>query len=177
MARYALKLQHMIHVMKQILLFLASWLVISCSAKNPSGSGAPVEEIPLDGSFRNADIIRNPVSASEPADTVRVAKMTFENARFHFGEVFEGDVVQHEFPFTNTGTIPLLISDARSTCGCTIPEWPKDPIPPGGKGVLKVRFDTANRAGSQSKPVSITANTYPAVTRVYLEGNVLPRRG
>jgi hypothetical protein len=81
-------------------------------------------------------------------------------------------VVEHTFAFTNTGKKPLLISNARSTCGCTVPDWPKEPIMPGKSGVIQVRFNTENKAKEQVKPVTITANTYPATNKVYLQGFV-----
>ncbi|RMF28619.1 MAG: DUF1573 domain-containing protein [Bacteroidetes bacterium] len=135
--------------------------------------GERVEAIPTGGKV--SEIIRNPVSADTPADTVNVAKITFEEERFDFGRVSEGTVVEHTFHFTNTGRVPLLISDARSTCGCTVPEWPKNPIPPGGKDSIVVRFNTDGKVKRQKKPVTITANTYPSRTVIHLEGYVEPK--
>jgi len=148
----------------------------ACQHEQTSGKEKRgVEAVPLDQSFSNADIIRNPVSAQATGDPDKVAAITFEQARFHFGEVFEGDIVDHTFTFTNTGAVPLLISDARSTCGCTVPQWPERPIAPGESGSIHVRFDTQNKTASQSKPITITANTVPAQTRIYLDGVVLPK--
>ncbi|HMQ45857.1 MAG TPA: DUF1573 domain-containing protein [Saprospiraceae bacterium] len=131
-----------------------------------------LEEIKSEGAIKNSDIIRNPVSASAPTDTVNVAKMSFEESEYDFGEVDEGAVVNHTFKFVNSGKVPLIISAARSTCGCTVPEWPKDPIPPGESGEIKVKFDSTNKANAQTKPITITANTYPSETKVMLKGFV-----
>lgn len=131
-----------------------------------------VQEIMAAPGIANADIIRSPVSAQAPTDTINVAKMSFEEPTFDFGSVREGTVVEHTFAFTNTGKKPLLISNARSTCGCTVPDWPKEPIMPGKSGVIQVRFNTENKAKEQVKPVTITANTYPATNKVYLQGFV-----
>ncbi|MBK8704817.1 MAG: DUF1573 domain-containing protein [Saprospiraceae bacterium] len=130
------------------------------------------QSISTEGQLSNADIIRNPVSATAPLDTANIAKIQFDSTTYHFGEVFEGDKVTHKFSFTNTGKTPLIISDARSTCGCTVPKWPDTPIAPGEKGEIEVRFDTKGKSGRQSKPVTITANTYPSTTRIYLTGMV-----
>lgn len=153
-----------------VLLFFLS----ACQSETAE-SESGVKAVPLDQSFSNADLIRNPVTARTPEAPDAVAVIEFEETRFDFGEVFEGDVVEHAFSFANTGTVPLLISDARATCGCTVPEWPDRPIAPGERGTIRVRFDTVNKESRQSKPITITANTYPAQTRIYLDGVVLPR--
>ena len=140
---------------------------------NPSKEKS-VEEIQDAGTITNSSIVRNPISANEPEDTINVAKITFEEESFDFGEVEEGDVVTHVYKFTNTGKVPLVISNARSTCGCTVPSWPKDPIPPGEGGELEVRFNTKNKKEKQQKPVTVTANTYPSNTKVFLSGYVRP---
>ncbi len=166
-------------IQKTIILAAVGALALSCS-----GSGQPeavsektVEEIKSQGPISNADIIRSPVTADEPVDTTNVAKIEFEEPDFNFGEVNEGEIVEHDFAFRNTGKAPLIINNARSTCGCTVPEWPKEPIPPGEGGVISVRFDTKNRPNQQSKPITITANTYPATSRVFLSGFVYPAKG
>ncbi|MEM1216586.1 MAG: DUF1573 domain-containing protein [Bacteroidota bacterium] len=119
------------------------------------------------------DVIRNPVTAGDaPIDTTDIAKLVFAEERYDFGEVDAGAVIEHTYTFTNSGTVPLLISDVRSTCGCTVAEWPKAPIAPGSSGRIPVRFDTKGKSGRQSKPVTITANTFPAKTVLYLDGRV-----
>lgn len=136
--------------------------------KNPSNEKR-VEELSVTS---NADIIRNPDSADGSQDTANVAKMTFEEITFDFGEAKQGDIVTHVYKFKNTGKVPLLISDARSTCGCTIPEWSKEPIEPGQSSEINVKFNTAGKSEKQEKPITITANTYPSETKVYLKGFV-----
>lgn len=132
-----------------------------------------LKEIKIEkGSISNADIVRNPVTASQPIDTVNVAKMEFDNIRYRYGEVEEGAIVTHTFKFKNTGKAPLIISNAKSTCGCTVPEWPKEPIPVGGEGVIFVKFDTKKKEAYQTKPIFIQANTHPTETTLYLMGKV-----
>ncbi len=101
--------------------------------------------------------------------------MSFQDSIFRFGTIKEGDEVAHEFSFTNTGKSDLLISNATASCGCTVPEWPKEPIPPGGKGVIKATFNSDGKQGKQSKKISITANTNPVTNEVVLEGDVIPK--
>ncbi len=155
--------------MKQILsLFALFFLLLPSGCQQEKEKG--VETLPADGKI--SSIIRNPVSANKVQDTVNVAKMTFTEKNFDFGTVKQGEKVTHVFEFTNTGRIPLLISDARSTCGCTVPEWPHEAIPPGEKGSIKVVFNTAGKHDQQRKPVTITANTYPSETVIQLTGFV-----
>ena len=86
----------------------------------------------------------------------------------------EGKVVKKTFAFTNTGNVPLVISDSRSTCGCTVTDYPKTPIAPGESSKIKVNFNTIKKRNRQKKIVTITANTYPAETKVFVEGFVTP---
>jgi hypothetical protein len=121
----------------------------------------------------NASVVHNSVSASTPSDTVNVAMMVFEQPEYNFGEVKQGAIVEHAFKFKNTGRVPLLISDARSTCGCTVPEWPKEAIPVGGEGVINSKFNTEGKLHGQTKVITITANTYPTETKIQVTGTVL----
>lgn len=94
-----------------------------------------------------------------------------------FGTITDGDIVEHTFKFKNTGEAPLIISNAKATCGCTVPNWPKEPIPVGEEGEILVRFNSRNKPGNQNKTVTITANTYPSSNRVRIRANVLKAEG
>ncbi|HEY8955120.1 DUF1573 domain-containing protein [Chitinophaga sp.] len=84
--------------------------------------------------------------------------LTFEEKVHNFGEIVAGEKVEYSFKFTNTGTSPLLIEDAISSCGCTVPEWPKEPIKPGQSGYMKVIFDSHGKSGYTEKEVSVKIN-------------------
>ncbi|MFK7981997.1 MAG: DUF1573 domain-containing protein [Saprospiraceae bacterium] len=150
------------------------FLLVACQEQVAEQTdGKALKEIKIEkGSISNADIIRNPVTASKPVDTVNVAKMEFDNIRHRYGEVEEGAIVTHTFKFKNTGKAPLIISHAKSTCGCTVPEWPKEPIPVGGISEIFVKFDTKKKEAYQTKPIFIQANTHPSETTLYLMGKV-----
>lgn len=122
-----------------------------------------------------SDIISSPLDENDEIDTINVAKMVFEEGTFYFGEVEEGEVINTSFYFNNSGKKPLLIKDARSTCGCTVPTFPKNFIPVGGRDSVLVKFDTKNKVGYQNKAVTFIANTYPNKTIVYLKGKVKPK--
>lgn len=99
--------------------------------------------------------------------------MTFEKATYDFGKLKQGESVQYIFKFKNTGKTPLIISDASATCGCTVPEPPKDPIMPGKDGEIKVVFNSTGKMGVQDKVVTITSNANPTVSEVHLIGEVI----
>ena len=84
--------------------------------------------------------------------------MTFEEVEYDFGTIDAGTNVEHTFKFTNTGEAPLVIVDAKSSCGCTVPEKPDGPIAPGEEGELLVKFNGSGK-NQVSKTVTITANT------------------
>ncbi len=160
--------------MTRIFIYLGCLLcLIACEVPIDKKGDKALKEIKVEkGSISNADIIRNPVTANQPVDTVNVAKMEFDNIRHRYGEVEEGTIVTHTFKFRNTGKAPLIISNAKSTCGCTVPEWPKEPIPVGGEGTIFVKFDTKKKLAYQTKPIFIQANTHPSETTLYLMGKV-----
>ncbi|MDG2193856.1 MAG: DUF1573 domain-containing protein [Polaribacter sp.] len=99
--------------------------------------------------------------------------LKFDNADYNFGTVVEGAIVERTFVVTNTGKSPLLITDAITTCGCTVPSWPKDtPIAPGDSVDILVKFNTAGKVGIQSKTVTLFTNTVIGREAVRLKGSV-----
>lgn len=84
--------------------------------------------------------------------------ISFEDTKHDFGTITDGEVVKHAYKFKNTGSNPLLISNAVASCGCTVPSYPKQPIPPGGEGEIIVEFNSKNRVGQQKKNVLIYSN-------------------
>jgi len=98
--------------------------------------------------------------------------MTFENPEFDFGTVNQTEIVHYDFVFTNTGDEPLIITNAKGSCGCTVPYWPKNPIAPGESGVIEIAFDTKGKKSKQSKRITITANTDPAQSFLSVRGTV-----
>src|SRR4051812_14594887 len=95
----------------------------------------------------NSDIVNNPLTADGNGDPKDLAAITFDETQFNFGEIIQGQVVEHDFMFTNTGKNDLVIYDSKGSCGCTVPEWPKEPIKPGKKDKVHVKFDSTNKEG------------------------------
>ncbi|MFY0598302.1 MAG: DUF1573 domain-containing protein [Cyclobacteriaceae bacterium] len=96
----------------------------------------------------------------------------FPEESHDFGTINEGDKVEKIFTFKNVGDAPLIIADAKGSCGCTVPEWPKAPIGIGEEGSIKVVFNSKGKPGIQNKTVTITANTYPKISRLRIKANV-----
>lgn len=113
--------------------------------------------------------------SAEPATEGAAPKFEFTEMEYDFGNIKEGDVVEHTFSFTNTGESPLLIQNASASCGCTVPQWPKEPVAVGETGEIQVRFNSANKSGVQNKTIRITANTEPATTTLRIKSNVAPK--
>lgn len=112
--------------------------------------------------------------ATPPAPTGPTTTMSFTETEFDFGTIDEGEKVSHVYKFKNDGAEPLIISNAKGSCGCTVPKWPKDPIAPGESGEILVEFNSKNKKGKQSKRVTITANTNPTQSFLTIKGEVTP---
>ncbi len=102
---------------------------------------------------------------AQTAQTAKGAKVEFNKDVHDYGNVKYGSDGTCTFEFKNTGNEPLIISEAHGSCGCTVPEWPKEPINPGKSAVLKVKYDT-NRPGNFSKTVTITSNAVNEPSKV-----------
>ncbi|MEL6536840.1 MAG: DUF1573 domain-containing protein [Bacteroidota bacterium] len=117
--------------------------------------------------------IPQPVASQTPAAPGGLLPtFNFEETSFDFGTIQEGTKAVHIFKFTNQGEAPLLISEAQGSCGCTVPSYPKEPIPVGGTGEIRVEFNSQGRTGNQQKFVSLTANTNPSITRLSIKAEV-----
>lgn len=100
------------------------------------------------------------------------AQITFDKDVHDFGEMKQGGDASYEFKFKNTGTGPLVISNARGSCGCTVPQWPQEPIKPGESNSIKVTYDS-KRVGPINKSVTITSNADNEPTKVLrITGNI-----
>ena len=100
--------------------------------------------------------------------------ISFDFDTYNYGEVVDGEVVEVDFNFTNTGKSDLIIFNASASCGCTVPEYPQNEnIKPGDGGTIKVRFDTTNKPGKQMKTVTLTTNTNSGKKIIRINGFVL----
>ncbi len=100
------------------------------------------------------------------------AVISFEEEVVDYGTIEQGADGVREFVFTNTGKSPLIISNAVGSCGCTVPTWPKEPIKPGQKAAIKVKYDT-KRIGAINKSVTITSNATEPTKIIRIKGTVV----
>lgn len=100
-------------------------------------------------------------------------KITFERLEYDFGRVIQGEKLTYAFKFTNTGKSNLIISSARSSCGCTTSNPPQAPIRPGESSAIEVSFDSKSQQGEVNKMVVVSANTYPVQTTLRLKATVV----
>ena len=112
---------------------------------------------------------------SESKAATATAGMSFDKSVHDFGTIQEGETVQTTFTFTNTGLTDLIIVDARGSCGCTVPNYPKNtPIAPGATGEILVSFDSSNKPNMQQKTVTISANTTNGRETLRIKAMVTP---
>lgn len=118
----------------------------------------------------SGDLVTISKSATESSD--KQAIITFDKMEHNFGSLLQGEVVTYSFHFTNTGNVPLLISGVSTSCGCTIADYPHEPITPGKDGFIKATYDSKGHHGFQSRAVTVSANTMPAQTVLRMKGEV-----
>jgi len=138
---------------------LASLLIVSCDSKDASKK---VKKENL------KEAVKRDKEINKGAPMLK-----FDNADYNFGTIVEGTIVDKTFVVTNTGKSPLIITNAVTTCGCTVPSWPKDkPIAPGESVDIKVKFDSSGKVGMQSKTVTFFTNTVFGREAIRLKGMV-----
>lgn len=150
--------------MTKLFVFCCSLFLVACGSQSSDSSEGKV----------SASLVNNPASASG-MDTVAAAQkpvLAFADTLHNFGSIKEGEMVSYEFSFTNNGKTPLIITSASGSCGCTVPEYPKDPLLPGQSASLKVTFNSAGKPGHQEKSVTIVANTVRNIHMLYIQAEV-----
>ena len=151
--------------MKNILFgILSLFLIVSC------GDVAKKVE---DNEQLSTDLVTNSKTAEVGAEEEGMPAFTFDKEEHDFGILIDGEKVTFSFRFTNSGDKPLIISNAKGSCGCTVPNYPKEPIAPGNSSYIDVTFDSKGRTGKQSKAVTITANTNPNTKVIRINSEVI----
>ncbi len=102
--------------------------------------------------------------------------ISLEETDFSLGNMIQGDKVEHISKFKNTGKTNLIITDVRASCGCTVPEWPKQEIKPGESGEVKIVFNSTGKMGEQHKSITIMANTETGSQLIYFTANIKPKK-
>jgi len=118
----------------------------------------------------STDLVTSPKSATQTSN--KQAAIKFDKEEHDFGTLLQGEVVSYSFHFTNTGNMPLIISEVGSSCGCTVGDYPREPIAPGKTGDIKVTYNSAGHHGFQSRILTVMSNTNPAKTTLRIKGKV-----
>ncbi len=109
------------------------------------------------------------------AESGKLPVIKFDSMEHDFGTVEEGSTVEHTYTFTNAGTADLVISNAKASCGCTVPSYTKTPVKPGEKGEIKATFNTSGKSGNQQKEVTVTLNTEKGTEILKFKADVKPK--
>ena len=144
--------------MKQLILL--SLFLVSCSTSS-------------DEKKITTDLVNSPLTANRDAEKVLTPSIQMYESSYDFGELQQGESVTHDFIFKNTGNSDLIITAAKGSCGCTVPEWPKNPIVKGEEGIIKVTFNSAGKSGKQNKTVTLVSNAIPNTKVLTINGNVI----
>ena len=121
----------------------------------------------------STDLVNNNQTLNEKNENLSQPIVEILDPEFNFGEIKQGEKVSHNYKIKNIGNSDLLISSAKGSCGCTVPEWPKDPIKPGKEANIKVTFDSKGKKGKQAKRVTLMTNAIPNVKILTIKGNII----
>jgi hypothetical protein len=156
--------------MKVFVIFALAAVFTACADRKAEKKIAELESrlAELEGKKTAGPSTASPTPATQPVTEEKpeepLPKLQFQSVDHDFGTIKAGQVVEHTYSFKNTGEAPLIIQSAQGSCGCTVPDWSKDPIPVGGTGFVKAKFDSKGFSNIQNKTVTVTANTWPKQT-------------
>lgn len=177
------------NVKNGLLIFVAALLVVNTVLLVKNGNSSYAD--PTDGRaaftrdandvssaavLTNKEASMDQLTASAMQSTAKVpeaiTQVKFDESSHDFGSVMQDSENKKIFRFTNTGSEPLIIEKAKGSCGCTVPTYPKEPIPPGGTGEIEVVYRPGKQKNKQTKTVTIEANTEPATTILTITADV-----
>ena len=157
--------------MKRILIVLAAgFTIMSCNeadtkATANTASSSNTSTVSQDTLISKTANQPAATAAETPVDTANQTTIQWlDGVDRNFGKIKEGETLDVSFRFKNTGTKPLIISRVWAQCGCTVPETPQKPYPPGETGVIKASFNSTAKPGTNSKQVYMNANTNPVMS-------------
>ncbi|MFN8230074.1 MAG: DUF1573 domain-containing protein [Bacteroidia bacterium] len=143
---------------KNFLLLISLIVLASCTSKDD-------KEI-------TTNMIENSASANGKID-IDKPEIKFDEEIFDFGKISQGEKVSHAFYFKNTGSKSLVITSASGSCGCTVPEWPKEPVLPGQNAKVNVIFNSEGKSGYQEKTITIVTNCEPATRIIKIKTEII----
>lgn len=172
-----------------LILGIAAIGLVACKKESTTIAADTVEDTQLQGESPDAGMDANvmdpnvaqvpPAPAQQQEKLVEDAKknpvttLALSESTYDFKDVKKGKVVDHKFEFTNTGKNPLIISAVKPGCGCTVPEYTTEPILPGKKGFVNLKFDSSSFDGMQNKSAEVYANVENVPIRLSFSANVV----
>ena len=144
--------------MKIIYIFFAVFFLLSCVDNKQQ--------------IITTDLVKNPLTANKYADEVPMPKIEIKNDIFDFGEINQGESITTQFSLSNIGDAPLLIRSVKGSCGCTIPEWPREPVLVGEDAIITITFNSEKKEGKQNKTVTLITNAIPSTKVLTITGTV-----
>jgi len=148
---------------RYLILFIAPALLLSCDMKR--------KDRIADDSAKTKAELQMAEEALHDSTTVQII-----DSAYNFGKATDGEKVEYSYRFKNTGSKPLVVTNASASCGCTVPEKPEKPILPGETGFIKVVFNSAGRVGEAHKTITVTSNAYPGFPTLQLTGEVIAKK-
>ncbi len=168
-----------VKLLSLVFVLFAGFYLSSCASDSDSSNVKEEAAESVTSATNNATSSLNTATSgntatSATAPTGPTTSIKFDKSTHDFGTLTAGEKATYKYTFTNTGTEPLIISNVKASCGCTTPSYSKEPVAPGETGFINVQY-SASGSGSVTKNVTITANTKPAKTMIYLKANVVKK--
>lgn len=151
-------------------------LAFSCNKKEENSAAQDVDSAQAQTVVEALSQQENPEESEllKEAQNKPLTTIAFSETDYNFGDIKKGEKVEHVYEVTNTGTNPLIISNVKPGCGCTVPDYTKEPILPGQKGKITLHFDSANFDGSVYKAADVYMNVEKAPVKLNFSANILP---
>ena len=121
----------------------------------------------------DVNIVRNPLTASDNSNEVKMPRVEILNEIINFGEIKQGEIFNAEFIIKNVGNAPLLIRSVNGSCGCTVPKWTSEELDSGSSTIINVAFDSSGKSGQQRKTVALVTNAIPSTKVLTINGTVI----
>jgi len=147
----------------------------TASAKEASNETIEVVKEMTEKSSEPKEAVKEEPKKEEPKKKRKRSKISFEEKSWNFGDIRDGDIVNHDFKFKNIGNAPLEVKNVTATCGCTQPSFPFLPIAPGEEGTISVTFNSTGKINEQRPTVTVITNGKPSIVKLNLEGMVRPK--
>jgi hypothetical protein len=131
-----------------------------------------VQKVNKNNKKLSTDLVKNNQSLKNNSKEIIQPIIEILESEYDFGIIKQGEKASHDYKIKNIGNSDLLITSAKGSCGCTVPEWPREPIKPGNEANIKVTFDSKGKTGKQNKRVTLMTNAIPNVKILTIKGEV-----